>query len=154
MSRPTATRSGLRLGSMPTIIAVAVILYVAQDVLIPLAVAVLLAFVLAPAVTALERCRVGRIAAVLIAVTMALGVLVIGWVVHANLWRLRRSCQTTDRTSRRNGISFRARPGAASQKRPRAWKRRSRAWRGRNLPPPRRSRGCRAAGAGLRQPPG
>jgi len=77
------TKSGLKLGLMPTIIASVVILYFAQEVLIPLAVAVLLAFVLAPAVTWLERCRVGRIAAVLIAVGTALAVLgTIGWTVE------------------------------------------------------------------------
>lgn len=83
MSRLMETKSGLKLGLMPTIIASVAILYFAQEVLIPLAVAVLLAFVLAPGVTWLERCRVGRIAAVLIAVGTTLAVLgTIGWTVE------------------------------------------------------------------------
>ncbi len=83
MSRLVETNPGLKLGLMPTLIASVAILYFAQEVLIPLAVAVLLAFVLAPAVTWLERCRVGRIAAVLIAVGTALAVLgTIGWTVE------------------------------------------------------------------------
>src|SRR6267154_2391353 len=83
MSRSLETKPGLKLGLMPSIIGSVVILYFAREVLIPLAVAVLLAFVLAPAVEWLERCRVGRIAAVLIAVGTALAVLgTIGWTVE------------------------------------------------------------------------
>jgi predicted PurR-regulated permease PerM len=83
MSRPLETKYGLKLGMMPTIIATVAILYFAREVLMPLTVAVLLAFVLAPAVTWLERRRVGRIAAVLISVVTALAVLgTVGWLVE------------------------------------------------------------------------
>src|ERR1043166_6286362 len=83
MSRLMETKSGLKLGLLPTVFPTVAPLYVAQDVLVPLAVALLLAFLLAPAVGWLERCRVGRIAAVLIAVGMALAVLgTIGWTVE------------------------------------------------------------------------
>jgi predicted PurR-regulated permease PerM len=83
MSRLTEAKTALKLGLVPTIIASVAILYFAREVLIPLAVAVLLAFALAPAVTWLERLRVGRIAAVLIAVATALAVLgTIGWTVE------------------------------------------------------------------------
>jgi len=76
-------KRGLKLGLMPTIITSVVILYFAREVLIPLAVAILLSFVLAPAVTWLERCRVPRIVAVLITVGTALTVLgTIGWTVE------------------------------------------------------------------------
>ncbi|HEX4795392.1 MAG TPA: AI-2E family transporter [Humisphaera sp.] len=83
MARLTETRNGVKLGLMPTIFATVAALYFAQAVLVPLAVAVLLGFVLAPAVTWLERFRVGRIAAVLIAVGVALAVLgAVGWTVE------------------------------------------------------------------------
>jgi predicted PurR-regulated permease PerM len=83
MSRLMETKSALKLGLVPTILASVAILYFAREVLIPLAVAVLLAFVLVPVVTWLERCRVGRIAAVLIAVGTALAVLgMVGWTVE------------------------------------------------------------------------
>jgi len=73
----------VKLGLMPTVFATVAALYFAQAVLIPLAVAVLLAFVLTPAVTWLERCRLRRIAGVLIAVGTALALLgTIGWVVE------------------------------------------------------------------------
>ncbi|MGA3067217.1 MAG: AI-2E family transporter, partial [Tepidisphaeraceae bacterium] len=83
MARSIETGNSLKLGLMPTVFATVAALYFAQAVLVPLAVAVLLAFVLAPVVDRLERCRIGRIAAVLIAVGTALAVLgTIGWVVE------------------------------------------------------------------------
>src|SRR5437764_7113380 len=58
------------------------VLYVAQQVFIPLALAVLLAFLLAPVVTRLEHARLGRIASVLIVVGVAFAVIgALGWVV-------------------------------------------------------------------------
>src|SRR6476661_7451343 len=59
-----------------------VILYVAQEVFIPLALAVLLAFLLAPVVTRLEHWRLGRVASVLLAVGVAFAIIgTLGWVV-------------------------------------------------------------------------
>src|SRR6478736_6361249 len=63
MSRLMETRTALKLGLMPTVFATVAALYFAQAVLIPLAVAILLGFLLAPVVTWLEQCRVGRISA-------------------------------------------------------------------------------------------
>src|SRR5579872_6341062 len=83
MARLTATGTGVKLGLMPTVFATVAALYFAQAVLIPLVVAILLAFLLAPVVNWLERLRLGRIVAVLLAVGTALTVLgTIGWVVE------------------------------------------------------------------------
>jgi predicted PurR-regulated permease PerM len=83
MTRPSPSETGLKLGLLPTVFATVAALYFAQDVLIPLAVAVLLAFVLAPAVTWLERAHAGRAVAVLTVVGTALIVLgTIGWTVE------------------------------------------------------------------------
>jgi predicted PurR-regulated permease PerM len=83
MPRVTETGGGLKLGLMPTIIASVAILYFAREVLIPLAVAVLLAFLLAPVVTWLERLWLGRIVPVVLAVAAALAVLgTVGWIVE------------------------------------------------------------------------
>jgi predicted PurR-regulated permease PerM len=83
MSRLMETKSALKLGLMPTVLATVAALYFAQTVLIPLAVAILLAFLLAPVVTWLEGRRLGRIGAVVLAVGTALAVLgAIGWVVE------------------------------------------------------------------------
>ena len=59
------------------IIGVAVIaaLYLARDVLVPIALAVLLSFVLTPAVTALGHLRIGRAPSVLLAVVLAFAIL-------------------------------------------------------------------------------
>ena len=50
-------------------------LYLAREVLIPITLAVLLSFLLAPIVELLGRARLGRVPAVLLAVIMALGVM-------------------------------------------------------------------------------
>ncbi|HEY0206157.1 MAG TPA: AI-2E family transporter [Acetobacteraceae bacterium] len=57
-------------------------LYFGRDLLVPLALAVLLAFVLAPLVTLLQRARIGKVPAVLVAVTLAFSVILgIGTVI-------------------------------------------------------------------------
>src|SRR5687768_13501443 len=82
MSRLMEAKS-VKLGLMPTVFATVAALYFAQAVLIPLAVAILLAFLLAPVVTWLEGWRLGRIVAVVLAVGTALAMLgSIGWVVQ------------------------------------------------------------------------
>ena len=61
-------------------------LYFAQEVLIPLVLAVLLTFLLAPVVRYLERRRFGRVPAVLTTVVIAFAVLAeVGWVVGEQL---------------------------------------------------------------------
>jgi predicted PurR-regulated permease PerM len=83
MARLLETRTALKLGLMPTIFATVAALYFAQAVLVPLAVAILLAFLLAPVVNCLERWRLGRICAVLLAVATALAALAaVGWLVE------------------------------------------------------------------------
>lgn len=64
------TRSGWlpRFAGAALIVAV---LYVGRDVLIPLAIAILLSFLLSPIVTAMGRLRIHRVAAVLLTVTIA-----------------------------------------------------------------------------------
>ena len=61
-------------------------LYFAQDVLIPFALAALLAFLLAPLVTRLERIGAGRILSVILVVILSFGVIgTVGWVVTGQL---------------------------------------------------------------------
>lgn len=61
--------------------AVVVVLYLGRDLLIPLALSILLAFLLAPAVTRLERWRMGRIGATSIVVVVAFSAIaVLVWV--------------------------------------------------------------------------
>ena len=60
---------------------VTAILYLARDVLVPLAVAVLLCFLLAPAVSFLERWRLGRVPATAIVAILSFSIIgAVGWV--------------------------------------------------------------------------
>ncbi len=70
---------GRRADATDTVIIVAAIvlgLYFARDVLVPIAIAVLLSFVLAPVTAALRRLRIGRVASVLLAVALAFAILI------------------------------------------------------------------------------
>jgi predicted PurR-regulated permease PerM/methylmalonyl-CoA mutase cobalamin-binding subunit len=59
-------------------------LYYARDVLIPLALAVLLAFLLKPLAGLLEKLRLGRVAPVFVAMLLAIGVVgLLGWVLQS-----------------------------------------------------------------------
>jgi predicted PurR-regulated permease PerM len=61
-------------------------LYWAQKVLIPVALAILLAFVLAPAVTALQRRRLGRVPSVIVVTLLAFLVIAgVGWIVSQQI---------------------------------------------------------------------
>ena len=57
--RTVSERAGIRLGLMPTVFATVAALYFCQAVLIPLAIAILLAFLIAPVVTRLGRRPLG-----------------------------------------------------------------------------------------------
>jgi predicted PurR-regulated permease PerM len=68
---------------------VVAILYWAQEVLIPIATAILLSFVLNPVVRWLERLRLGRVVSVAISVIMAFAIFLgIGWVVARQITAL------------------------------------------------------------------
>src|SRR5688572_510898 len=70
-----STKSGIAL------LVAAAILYYARDVLIPFALAILLSFLLAPAVRQLERLKLGRIVSTLIVVLLGFSVIgAIAWV--------------------------------------------------------------------------
>jgi predicted PurR-regulated permease PerM len=57
------------------------VLYLAREVIIPLAIAVLLAFLLAPLVRRFESWRLGRVASVVLSVALGLSVIVgLGWI--------------------------------------------------------------------------
>ncbi|MFN2643668.1 MAG: AI-2E family transporter [Burkholderiales bacterium] len=64
-----------RRSSLVGLVIAAAVLYLASDVLIPLAVAILLSFLLAPAVRGLERWKVGRIPSTVIVSVLAFGLI-------------------------------------------------------------------------------
>lgn len=84
-AEPLGTRYDERLPGwifLPTAVLVIAIFYWAQEVLVPIAIAVLITFVLNPLVSALERLRLGRVIAVTVSVVIALSILLsVGWIV-------------------------------------------------------------------------
>jgi predicted PurR-regulated permease PerM len=97
-------------------------LYFAQEVLIPLALAVLLAFLLAPLTTRIERWRVGpvqlgRIPSVLLVATAAFGLIFgLGWVVGREVVRLAENLSTYQEEIVRKAEAFRSKPGGFGDK--------------------------------------
>ena len=61
--------------SVVALLVAAAVLYFAQEVLVPVAVSILLAFLLAPAVRRLEQWKLGRAPSALIVALLAFGVL-------------------------------------------------------------------------------
>ena len=71
---------------LTTFVMIVAILYFGRDVLVPVAVAMLLAFVLAPLVNLLGRLRLGRVASVLLGATLALAIiLAVGGVIGTQI---------------------------------------------------------------------
>ena len=82
MSRVEPPKKSLFYG-LASIAVVLALLYFGQDVLIPLALAVLIAFLLAPLVSWVEHLRLGRVASTLLVVTVGLGLVGgFGWIVE------------------------------------------------------------------------
>lgn len=91
----TDSRKLAQLVTVVTIAFVIGVLYLAKQVLQPLAMSVLLTFLLAPLVSRLERLRIGRIPAVLATVALACLVLVgVGWIVTDQVIELTRKLPT------------------------------------------------------------
>ena len=78
-----------RLLTLIAIVVVIVGLYFGRQVLIPLALAVVLSFLLTPLVGLLEKCRLGRVPAVLVVLTLALALVSsLAWVVTGQLMEI------------------------------------------------------------------
>jgi len=72
--------------TLTAVVVVVAGLYVGRQVLIPLALAVVLAFLLTPVVNALQRCRLGRVPAVLLVLVLGAGLLgSLGWIITSQL---------------------------------------------------------------------
>jgi predicted PurR-regulated permease PerM len=70
--------------SLPALVLVAAVLYLGREVLIPLALAILLSFLLAPAVRRFERWHLGRLVSTLLAVILGFSVIgTVAWVAGA-----------------------------------------------------------------------
>ncbi len=86
MPRPKTQSDAAKLYTLVLIITSVAILYLAREILIPLALATLLAFILAPSVARLQRLKLGRIPSVLIVVGAVFVLIVaLGWIVTNQL---------------------------------------------------------------------
>jgi predicted PurR-regulated permease PerM len=75
-----------RLLTLMAIVVVIVGLYFGREVLMPLALAAVLAFLLTPVVCWLQKCRLGRVPAVLVVLVLAFGLVgSLGWIVSGQL---------------------------------------------------------------------
>jgi predicted PurR-regulated permease PerM len=89
-------------------------LYFARDILIPLAMAVLLAFLLTPAVRLVERLRVGRVAAVLLVATLSLTLVAgLSWTVTSQLIEAVNQLPAYRENIQKKVASFRGQSGGA-----------------------------------------
>ena len=71
----------MRASSLVALVVAAAVLYLAREVLIPFALAILLAFLLAPAVRRLERWKLGRVLSTVIVVALGFSLIAaVGWV--------------------------------------------------------------------------
>ncbi|MGE5722970.1 MAG: AI-2E family transporter, partial [Sphingomonadales bacterium] len=92
------------------VVAVVVVagLYLAKDVLVPIVLAVLLAFILAPLVALLRRLRFGRTPSVVIAILLALGVIgSTGAIVGTQVGHLAGNVPSYVRTIEQKAVQFR-----------------------------------------------
>ena len=81
--------SGSRLLTLVGIVVVIASLYFGRQVLIPLALAVVLAFLLTPIVGLVERCRLGRLPSVLVVLVLSFALLAaVGWGVTSQLMEI------------------------------------------------------------------
>ncbi len=84
-----APRRASRLAVLVTLVITVAVLYVAREVLIPLALAILLSFVLAPWVNRLAKLGLGRVFSVMVASTLTVLVIaVLGWVMFTQTMAL------------------------------------------------------------------
>src|SRR4029079_19021043 len=75
--------------TLASFVIVAAVLYFAKEVFIPIALASLLTFLLAPLVIRLGRWGLGKILSIIVAVSLAFGLIgVIGWMVTAQVIHL------------------------------------------------------------------
>src|SRR3712207_2799297 len=107
---PAAEIPGLR-ALLAVVVAVVVVaaLYLAREVLVPITLAVLLSFVLAPVVDLLRRLWLGRVPAVLLAVFLALGaILFVGGLIGTQVAGLARDAPGYAATIERKVAAVRA----------------------------------------------
>ncbi len=86
MSKPPVSRGRSGIRTAAVLVAVIAVLYLARQILIPLAFAITLALILTPAVALLQKLRLGRVPAVLLIMTLAVAIAGgVSWVIFNEL---------------------------------------------------------------------
>jgi predicted PurR-regulated permease PerM len=86
MSKPPLSRGRSGVRSAAIVVAVIAVLYLARQILIPLAFAITLALILTPAVALLQKLHLGRLPAVLLIMTLAVAIAGgVSWVIFNEL---------------------------------------------------------------------
>ena len=86
MSKPPVSPGNSGVRSAAIVVAVIAVLYLARQILIPLAFAITLALILTPAVALLQKLRLGRLPAVLLIMTIAVAIAGgVSWVIFNEL---------------------------------------------------------------------
>jgi predicted PurR-regulated permease PerM len=89
LTRPNNATASSRLLTLIAVAVVIVGLYFGRQVLIPLALATVLAFLLTPVVGWLEKCRLGRVPAVVVVLVLAFALVgTVGWIVSGQLLKI------------------------------------------------------------------
>ncbi|HEY1496112.1 MAG TPA: AI-2E family transporter [Candidatus Solibacter sp.] len=113
----TQYESAPRLPPVVAILIAIAALYFAREILVPLAVAVLLSFLLTPSVRYLERGRIGRLASVLLVFLVSLGCAAgVGYVVGNQLFDVLNELPKYKENLRTKMESLRGRPGGSLAK--------------------------------------
>ena len=116
-----------RLGkvSLVTIALVTAALYFGREVLIPLALAILISFILTPSVQRLQKMRLGRVPAVLLVVVLAFGGIgAVGWLMGAQIVDFAETLPRYEQNIRAKAAAsarrrrLEARPGEADRRAP------------------------------------
>lgn len=116
MARPVDLAKGSRFVILAAICVVVAALYFAQEVFIPLALAMLLTFVLAPLVARLERLRLRRAPSVLIVVLLSLGMVGgLGYLVTSELLKLVENSEIYKANIKRKVDAFRGKGGVVEK---------------------------------------
>lgn len=89
MPRENSPGAPHRVGAIVAVVVVVGALWLGQTILVPFALATLVAFLLAPVVRRLERLHLGRVPAVVLTIALAsTGVAALGWMVYGQLDQL------------------------------------------------------------------
>jgi predicted PurR-regulated permease PerM len=114
MLRPTKSPASSAVRNIAILVAVVAVLYLARDILIPLAFAVTVSLVLTPAIALLQKLRLPRLPAALLVMVLAMtGAGAIGWIIFSELVAVANQLPEYQQNINQKLVSWRA-PGTGA----------------------------------------